>query len=98
MSEKKIIFAENYDEPTALAFTDFTKPSPILEGEDAERFLKNMEEVERKAEERAKKPMTKEDAKRILPLKKVILDHEMANIKKMEKEIEELENFINTPD
>lgn len=95
MSEKKIIFAENYDEPTALAFTDFTKPLPILEGEDAEKFLKNMEEAERKAEERAKKPMTIDKAKRLLSFNKFMLDYENGKVEEIKKEIKKLESIIN---
>ncbi len=37
---------EDSDEPTALAFTDFTKPSPVLRGKDAELFYKRMLEQE----------------------------------------------------
>ena len=95
MSEKKIIFAENSDEPTALAFTDFTKPLPILEGEDAEKFLKNMEEAERKAEERAKKPMTIDKAKRLLSFNKFMLDYENGKVEEIKKEIKKLESIIN---
>lgn len=47
----------NEDEPTALAFTDLSKPSPILKGEDAKRFVEHMMKVDH--ERKAK--MTDED-------------------------------------
>ena len=94
MSKKSTTFAENYEEPTALAYTDFTKPMPILEGEDAERFIRAMEENERKAVERAKQPMNIEEAKRLLSTMKMIYEFEKGELEKKEKEIKELEEFI----
>ena len=94
MSKKNITFALD-DEPTALAFTDFTKPMPILEGEAAERFIHTMEENERKAAERAKQPMTKEEAEKKLSHSKIIYQFEKDRLKKLEEEITKLEDFIN---
>jgi len=96
MSKKSNTFADDYDEPIgALAYTDFSKPSPILEGENAERFIRKMEENERKAAEKAKKPMTKEDAKRKLSCSKIIYEFEKNRLKELEEEIKKLEEYIN---
>ena len=97
MSEKKRIFADDF-EPTALAYTDFTKPMPILKGKDAERFIRNMEESERKAKERANQPMPIEEAKRRLASGKIMLEFEKNKIEQLEKEIKELEEYIKTAD
>lgn len=51
----------NDDEPTALAYTDFSKPSPILKDEDAKRFVEHMMKVEH--ERKAK--MSDEDTIRL---------------------------------
>jgi len=91
--EKNRIFVED-DEPTALAFTDFSKPSPILEGEDAERFIRIMEENERKAKERSKREPTLEELKRQHSYLKILIEFEKNQIQKEEKELEELENKI----
>lgn len=96
MSKKNITFANvECDEPTALAYTDFTKPMPILEGEAAERFIETMEENERKAAERAKQPMTKKEAERKLSFSKILYEYEKDNLKKLEDEIKSLEDYIN---
>lgn len=92
---KKFRTFANDDEPTALAFTDFTKPSPILEGEDAERFIKNMEEAERRAEERKKIPKSKEQLEKELSYKKWVYDLEKRNLEDLEKEIIDLEQKLN---
>ena len=91
--EKNSIFVED-DEPTALAFTDFSKPSPILEGEDAERFIRIMEENSRKAKECAKIPPTLEELKNRLSFEKMFLEMDKESIRKREEEIKELENKI----
>jgi len=97
MSKKNNTFANVIeDEPTALAYTDFTKPMPILEGEDAERFLRIMEENERKAKERAKQPMALEEAENRLSYYKIILQFEKDKINDIEKEIKDLEEYINS--
>lgn len=95
MSKKKHTFANENDEPTALAFTDFSKPPPILKGKDADRFIRKMEENERKAAERAKQPMTVEEAKKRLSYNKIIYDFEKNRLKDIEEEIKKLENIIN---
>jgi hypothetical protein len=95
MSKKNNTFASEIDyEPTALAYTDFTKPMPILEGEDAERFLRIMEENERKAKERAKIPMTLKEAESKLSCSKIILQFEKDKVKELEQKIEDLEKYI----
>lgn len=96
MSKKSNTFADDYDEPIgALAYTDFSKPTPILKGKDAERFIRIMEENERKAAERAKQPMTKEEAERKLSYSKVIYELEKNRLKDLEEEIKKLEEYIN---
>jgi hypothetical protein len=88
--EKSGIFVEDLDEPTALAFTDFSKPSPVLEGEDAERFIRIMEENERKP----KTPPTLEELKNRLSFEKMFLEWDKEAVRKREEEIKELENKI----
>ena len=83
------------DEPTALAYTDFSMPSPVLNGEAAEEFIKNMEEIEKIAEENAKKPKTKEDLRRELEFKKVLYDYEERELANLRKEINKLEKELN---
>ena len=57
MSDKNTTFAADFDdEPTALA-TD-GGGCPILQGEDAERFILEMERASRLAEERRKQHET----------------------------------------
>ena len=95
-SKKISTFAnDDDDEPTALAFTDFTKPSPILKGKDAERFIKNMEEAEKMAEENASIPKSKERLEKELHFKKWIYDFEKRKLKDLEQEIKELEKELN---
>ena len=97
MSKKSATFAENYDndDPVgALAYTDFTKPMPILTGKDAERFLLMMEENERKAAERAKRPMTLEEAKKELSHDKMFLEMKENEVKEMKDRIKKLEEYI----
>ena len=92
---KKFRTFANDDEPTALAFTDFTKPIPILKGKDAERFIKNMEEAERRAEDRKKTPKSKEQLEKELHFKKWIYDFEKRKLEILEKEIIVLEKKLN---
>ena len=97
MSKKIHTFANEYenDEPIgALAYTDFSKPSPILQGEDAERFFRIMEENERKAAEKAKQPMTKAEAEQRLSFMKIMYDFEKNRLKDIEEEIKKLEEYI----
>jgi valyl-tRNA synthetase len=93
-TKKSSIIAEESDEPTALAFTDFSKPTPVLEGEDAERFIRIMEENEKKAKERAKTPPTLEELKDKLSFEKMFLEWDKETIRKREEKIKELENKI----
>ena len=83
------------DDPVgALAYTDFTKPVPVLRGKDAERFLLMMEENERKAAERAKRPMTVEEAKKELSYEKMFLEMKENEVKEMKDSIKKLEEYI----
>ena len=94
--EKNSIFVdEEIDDPVGgLAFTDFSKPTPVLEGEDAERFIRTMEENSKKAKERAKIPPTLEELKDRLSFQKMFLEWDKETIRKREEEIEALENKI----
>lgn len=97
MSKKSTTFAEDYDndDPVgALAYTDFTKPMPVLEGKDAERFIRMMEENERKAAERAKRPMTLEEAEKQLSYEKMFLVMKENELKEAKESIKKLEEYI----
>jgi hypothetical protein len=89
-------FANDSDneEPTALAYTDFSKPSPVLTGEDAERFIKQMEEAEKKAKERAKQPKTKAELESELTIMKVMYEYEERELNNLKNKIEELEKEL----
>lgn len=89
-------FAHDNDneEPTALAYTDFSKPSPVLTGEDAERFIKQMEEVEKKVKERANRPKTKAELESELSIMKVIYEYEERELNNLKNKIEELEKKL----
>jgi len=92
-SKKSGIF-EKESEPTALAFTDFSKPVPTLTGKDAERFIKHMEEAERKAKERKNIPPSLEELKRRYSCSKLLLELEKEELRQREEELKELENKI----
>lgn len=94
MSKKSDTFANDNKEPTALAI-DSGKSWPILEGEDAERFIRIMHENERKAAEMAKIPPTKEELQKRLDYSKFIYRFKEDELKELEKEIKELEKRIN---
>ena len=83
------------EEPTALAFTDFTKPMPTLEGEDADRFIRIMEENDRKAKERAKTPPTREELEKQLSCAKIMLDFQEREVEQLRNRIKELEKELN---
>jgi flagellar motility protein MotE (MotC chaperone) len=95
MSENLSNFANDFDDDPVggLAYTDFSKPMPVLEGEDAERFVRMMEENEKKAKERAKRPKTKAEIESELSIKKMILDYELREIENLKKDIEKLEKL-----
>jgi len=97
MKKKLPNFAPSYeDEPGgALAFTDFSKPSPVLTGEDAERFIKNMEEAEKRAEERAKHPKTKDELESELCIMRALYNYEERELKSLKNKIENLEKELN---
>jgi predicted nuclease with TOPRIM domain len=92
-SEKFRTFAD--EEPTALAYTDFSKPMPILEGEDAERFIRIMEENDRKAAEKAKLPPTREELERELSCSKIMLDFQEREVEQLRNRIKDLETQLN---
>ena len=96
MSKKNTIFASDNEEPTALAYTDFSKPMPILKGKVADRFFRIMEENERKAAEKAKKPMTLEEAEKQLSHEKMFLSIKENELKEIKDRIKKLENYIST--
>ena len=118
IKKKSSTFANNYEEPTALAnsyyseidndfyddddpvgalaYTDFSKPMPILEGEEAERFIRTMRENEEKAKERAKRPMTKEEAEKELSFEKMFLKMAEQEIVERKNRIKKLEEIINS--
>lgn len=86
MSDKNTTFAADFDdEPTALA-TD-GGGCPILQGEDAERFILEMEKTSRLAEERRKhpKPPTRDELERRLSFIKMILPMKEKNLKTWKK-------------
>ena len=89
-------FANDSDneEPTALAYTDFSKPSPVLTGEDAERFIKQMEEAEKKANERAKQPKTKAELESELAIMRMMYEYEERELNNIKNKIEELEKKL----
>lgn len=91
--ENNRIFAPDIDDDPvgALAFTDFNKLIPVLEGEDAERFIRTMEENERKAEERAKIPPTLEELKQRYSYEKMFFEMEKEQLAQREEELKALE-------
>ena len=88
-------YDDDDDEPTALA-TDVGKNIPILEGEAAERFIRIMEENNKKTEKRAKRKMTKEEAENALHYKRMFLKMKEDEIIQEKKDIKELEDYINS--
>ena len=96
MSDKNTTFAADFDdEPTALA-TD-GGGCPILQGEDAERFILEMGRTSRLAEERRKhpKPPTREDLERRLSFIKMILPMKRKEVDNLEKEQTEILTLLN---
>ena len=92
-SKKLRIFASQ-SEPTALAYTDFTKPMPTLKGKDAERFITMMEENNRKAEERAKTPPTLDELERRYGVSKMVFDMHKRELEDEENRLKKLEQEI----
>jgi hypothetical protein len=92
-SKENCIFEEE-NEPTALAFTDFSKPMPTLRGKDAERFIRIIEENERKAKERKNIPSTLEELKRKYSCSKILLEFDKEELRQREEELKKLENKI----
>lgn len=90
--KKNRIFA--HDEPTALA-TDSGKPIPILEGEDAARFIENMIKAEEEAEKRRLREPSLSELKEELSYQKMFLESEERMIEERKRKIMRLENRIN---
>ena len=95
MNKKSPNFAlENNEDPIgALAFTDFSKPSPVLSGEDAERFIRNMEEIERKVRETPKQPKTRAEIENEISVKKMLYEFQERELEKLKEEIKKLEEL-----
>ena len=93
---KKFRIFASQSEPTALAYTDFTKPMPTLKGKDAERFITMMEENNRKAEERAKTPPTLDELERRYEVSKMVFDMHKRELDDEEKRLMKLEQEIKT--
>jgi len=95
MSDKFCNFApdNDYEDPVGALATDVGKNIPVLEGEDAERFILMMEENERKAAERAKLPPTKEEIERRLSCAKIMYDFQKRQLEELEQEIKRLEKL-----
>ncbi len=88
-------FAHDIDnEPTALAYTDFSKPSPVLTGEDAERFIKQIEEAEKRVKERVKQPKTKAELESELSVMKMLYEYEERELNNLKNKIETLEKEL----
>ena len=87
-------FAQDFDnEPVGALATDVGKGIPVLEGEDAERFIRNMELAEREAEERSKRPKTREELESEISIKKMLLDFQEREVEELRKEIKKLEEL-----
>ena len=93
MSKKIRTFA-NDNEPTALAFTDFSKPPPTISGDDALRFLENMRRVEEEAEKRKNEQPSLEDLKKEYSIGMMILEMDKSSIREREVKLEKIRNKI----
>lgn len=81
------------DEPVGALATDVGKEIPVLRGEDAERFIRNMELAEREAEERSKRPKTRQELESEISIKKMLLDFQEREVEELRKEIKKLEEL-----
>ena len=87
-------FAQEFDdEPVGALATDVGKEIPVLRGEDAERFIRNMELAEREAEERSKRPKTRQELESEISIKKMLLDFQEREVEELRKEIKKLEEL-----
>lgn len=91
-SNKSRIFAESYEEPTALA-TDSGK-ALILQGEDAERFERLARQAEREYEQRKNKPKSLEKLQEELQFATMRYEFKCRQLKEEEKRINNLKNLI----
>lgn len=92
-SEKKRIFAELDEEPTALA-TDIGKPIPILKGKDAIRFEKLARQTEQDYEKRKNVPQSLEQLQQQLQMEQMMYDFSLKQLKERENKITKLKNLI----
>lgn len=90
--EKNRTFA-NDEEPTALA-TDVGKPIPILSGEAASCFLRNMKKAEEEAERRRNIPPTIEQLEKQLMYEEFFLEDDLRGIEERKERISNLRNKI----
>lgn len=87
-------FAQDFDdEPVGALATDVGKEIPVLRGEDAERFIRNMALAEREAEERSKRPKTRQELESEISIKKMLLDFQEREVEELRKEIKKLEEL-----
>ena len=87
-------FAQDFDdEPVGALSTDIGKEIPVLRGEDAERFIRNMALAEREAEERSKRPKTRQELESEISIKKMLLDFQEREVEELRKEIKKLEEL-----
>lgn len=86
-------FAQEFDEPVGTLATDVGKEIPVLRGEDAERFIRNMELAEREAEERSKRPKTRQELEGEISIKRMLLDFQEREVEELRKEIKKLEEL-----
>lgn len=87
-------FAQDFDdEPVGALTTDVGKEIPVLRGEDAERFIRNMALAEREAEERSKRPKTRQELESEISIKKMLLDFQEREVEELRKEIKKLEEL-----
>lgn len=97
MSKKNNIFAPKIDddyEPSALAVD--RGGIPTLTGKAAERFLRMAEEAEKEARERAKKPMTEQEARNAIAHNKMFMESAISSVNYYKEKIKELEEYINS--
>ena len=94
MKNNFLNFAQEFDdEPVGALATDVGKEIPVLRGEDAERFIRNMELAEREAEERSKRPKTRQELESEISIKKMLLDFQEREVEELRKEIKKLEEL-----
>lgn len=81
-------------EPVGALATD-TGKSFVLEGDDAERFVREMEENERRIAERTEALPTREDLQNELEYSRIILQFEERELDRLKTKIKMLEEALN---